>query len=53
MVKKQQMQWTPKGAHYMIQTRTAVLNDELYKDFSRWYPGVTVKSKELKMRKVA
>jgi hypothetical protein len=53
MVKKQQMQWTQKGAHYMIQTRTAVLNDELHNDFSRWYPGFTVKSKGLKMKKVA
>jgi hypothetical protein len=48
MVKKQQMQWTQEGAHYMIQTRTAVLNDDLHKDFSRWYPGFTVKSKESK-----
>lgn len=53
MVKKQQMQWTPKGAHYMIQTRTAVLNDELHKDFSRWYSGFSVKAKALKMGKVA
>ncbi len=28
MVKKQQMQWTHKGAHYMLQTRTAVLNND-------------------------
>ncbi len=26
MVKKQQMQWSPIGAHYLLQTRTAVLN---------------------------
>ena len=38
MVKKQQMQWTQEGAHYMLQTRTAVLNDDLQKDFKRWYP---------------
>ncbi len=25
MVKKPQMQWTHEGAHYMLQTRTAVL----------------------------
>lgn len=53
MVKKQQMQWTQEGAHYMIQTQTAVLNDELHKNFSRWYPGFTVKSKGLEMRKAA
>jgi hypothetical protein len=26
MVKKQQMQWTPRGAHLLLQTRTKVLN---------------------------
>ncbi|ELH6543410.1 ISKra4 family transposase, partial [Escherichia coli] len=26
MAKKQQMQWSRKGAHYLLQTRTAVLN---------------------------
>ena len=25
MVKKQQMQWTPRGAHLLLQTRTKVL----------------------------
>lgn len=39
MVKKQQMQWTHEGAHYMIQTRTAVLNGELASYFEQWYPG--------------
>jgi hypothetical protein len=39
MVKKQQMQWTYAGAHYMLQTRSAVLNNELQDDFRRWYPG--------------
>ncbi|MEP7309323.1 MAG: ISKra4 family transposase, partial [Acidobacteriota bacterium] len=28
-VKKQQMTWTLRGAHLLLQTRTAVLNDEL------------------------
>jgi hypothetical protein len=37
-VKKQQMQWTLKGAHLLLQTRTKVLNDELDDVFSRWYP---------------
>jgi hypothetical protein len=26
MVKKQQMQWTPEGAHLLLQVRTQVLN---------------------------
>lgn len=42
MVKKQQMQWTYEGAHYLLQTRSAVLNNELHEDFSRWYPGFQI-----------
>jgi hypothetical protein len=38
MVKKQQMRWTPRGAHLLLQVRTPVLNDELATDFRRWYP---------------
>ena len=38
MVKKQQMQWTPQGAHLLLQTRTRVLNDELEGLFRQWYP---------------
>ncbi|EEV6511363.1 TPA: ISKra4-like element ISKpn19 family transposase, partial [Enterobacter hormaechei] len=39
MAKKQQMQWSRKGAHYLLQTRTAVLNNELQDKFVCWYPG--------------
>ena len=39
MVKKQQMRWTPRGAHLLLQVRTRVLNDHLAGDFRRWYPG--------------
>ncbi|HYP66745.1 MAG TPA: ISKra4 family transposase [Thiobacillaceae bacterium] len=39
MVKKQQMQWTPRGAHLLLQARTKVLNDELDQTFRRWYPN--------------
>ncbi len=42
MAKKQQMQWSRKGAHYLLQTRTAVLNNELQDKFSSWYPGYTM-----------
>lgn len=38
MVKKQQMQWSPKGARNVLQTRTAALNDELRSQFETWYP---------------
>ena len=37
-VKKQQMQWTLKGAHLLLQIRTKVLNNELEDAFRRWYP---------------
>ena len=35
-VKKQQMRWTPRGAHLLLQVR--VLNDDLGAAFQRWYP---------------
>ena len=41
MVKKQQMRWTPRGAHLLLQVRTRVLNDQLASDFHRWYPGLS------------
>ena len=41
MVKKQQMRWTPRGAHLLLQVRTRVLNDDLAGDFHRWYPGLS------------
>jgi hypothetical protein len=37
-VKKQQMQWTLRGTHLLLQTRTKVLNEELEGVFRRWYP---------------
>ncbi len=38
MVKKQQMQWTPEGAHLLLQVRTQVLNDDWEDTFRTWYP---------------
>ena len=38
MVKKQQMRWTLRGAHLLVQIRARVLNDQLADDFHRWYP---------------
>ena len=40
MVKKQQMRWTPSGAHALLQVRTRVLNEDLRSTFERWYPGL-------------
>ena len=44
-VKKQQMPWTPRGAHLLLQTRTKVLNGDLEDTFRRWYPAFRSKSK--------
>ena len=44
-VKKQQMHWTLRGAHLLLQTRTKVLNDELEDLFRRWYPLFRVQAK--------
>ena len=41
MVKKQQMRWSPRGAHLLLQIRTRVLNDTLTDDYRRWYPHFT------------
>jgi hypothetical protein len=38
MVKQQQMRWTERGAHLLLQVRTQVLNEELRRTFERWYP---------------
>jgi hypothetical protein len=38
MVKKQQMRWTPTGAHQLLQVRARVLNQQLRGDFERWHP---------------
>jgi hypothetical protein len=38
MAKKQQMQWTQRGAHLLLQIRTRVLNEEWEDVFGGWYP---------------
>ena len=38
LVKKQQMRWTPNGAHRLLQVRARVLNQQLRGDFERWHP---------------
>lgn len=40
MVKKQQMRWTKKGAHLLLQARTKTLNGELRDTFCHWYPSM-------------
>jgi hypothetical protein len=38
LVKTQQMHWTRRGAHLLLQSRTNVLNTELEDGFRRWCP---------------
>jgi hypothetical protein len=40
--KKQQMQWTKRGAHLLLQTRVKTLNGELGEVFKRWYTDMQV-----------
>jgi hypothetical protein len=51
MVKKQQMRWSERGAHLLLQVRTQVLNEDLQKTFHRWYPGMQIRSGESEQRK--
>ena len=43
-VKKQQMSWSRRGAHLLLQVRTRVLNEELREKFDEWYPGFNAQS---------
>jgi hypothetical protein len=38
MVKRQQMQWTKKGAHLLVQARAKVLNEDWEDCFRQQYP---------------
>ncbi len=45
MRKKQQMRWTQKGAHLLLQLRTKTLNNELEGNFKNWYPEFRAENK--------
>lgn len=48
MVKKQQMRWTRRGAHLLLQVRVQTLNGDLRDAFCRWHPGMaTTNTQEL------
>jgi hypothetical protein len=48
--KRQQMQWSPEGAHLLLQTRTCVLNGDLEQTFRKWHPKFRASNDEnLKM----
>jgi hypothetical protein len=46
MVKRQQMRWSPRGAHLLLQGRTRVLNEERRSPFGRWYAGFGTAARE-------
>ncbi len=37
---RQQMQWTGRGAHLLLQTRTRAHDGTLRPLFERWHPGL-------------
>ena len=39
MVKQQQMQRTPEGAHLLLQVRVQVINEDWEATFRHWYPN--------------
>jgi hypothetical protein len=41
-VKKQQMRWTRRGAHLLLQIRTRVLDDTFATTFQRWYSAIGI-----------
>ena len=42
LVKKQQMRWSDRGAHLLLQIRAQVLNGDWRSTLSRWYPALKV-----------
>ena len=44
--KRQQMQWSSKGAHLLLQIRTRVLDGTLRATFTRWYPSLAANDEE-------
>lgn len=42
-VKKQQMKWSRRGAHMLLQVRIKVVDNDLDKIFCRWYPGLQLR----------
>jgi hypothetical protein len=40
MVKRQQMRWSQRGAHLLLQVRTRALDGVLRDDFVRRHPGM-------------
>jgi hypothetical protein len=45
--KRQQMQWTTRGTHLLLQTRVKTLNQELGAVFQQWYPDLQLEEEPL------
>ncbi len=52
MVKKQQMRWTKKGAHLLLQLRVKNLNNELKDQFCKWYPSMVEHSDKVSCKTI-
>lgn len=44
MSKSQQMRWSQKGAHALLQVRAELVDGRLPMNFARWYPGMAVEN---------
>src|SRR5215831_2361791 len=51
--KRQQMQWTPRGAHLLLQTRTRTLDGTLRPLFERWHPGLVTNHASVEVERAA
>jgi hypothetical protein len=51
--KKQQMQWTKKGAHLMLIVRTKVINGDWADCFRNWYPKFGIQEEKLTQQMAA
>src|SRR5690349_10664311 len=51
--KKQQMQWSKTGAHFLLQTRTRILDGTLRDLFTRWYPAMAANDNEVALSAAA
>jgi len=51
--KKQQRQWTKRGAHLLLQTRVKTLKQELAAVFQRWYPDMQLEEEPLEEEPLA
>ena len=51
--KKQSMQWTPEGAHLLLQIRTRTLNGDLASTFRTRYPDFSVADQPVQRHRLA